>query len=99
MAFNLEDKDELTHYSQHLSKLDDFDNVGLKLNDNEEDIDKINADIVEHTHFGGFNEEEEENSEESASKKSKAEVMAEVIAKSREHKLQGQMGWEHEDNV
>lgn len=37
-AFNLEDEDELTHYGQSLSKLDDFDNVGVGLdNDDEEE--------------------------------------------------------------
>lgn len=36
-AFNLDDEDELTHYGQSLSKLDDFDNVGLGLDDEEED--------------------------------------------------------------
>lgn len=36
-AFNLEDDDELTHYGQSLSKLDDFDNVGLGLDDDEEE--------------------------------------------------------------
>ncbi|KAG6902471.1 hypothetical protein C0995_016333 [Termitomyces sp. Mi166 len=99
MAFNLEDEDELTHYGQSLSKLDDFDDVGLRLDDDEENTGKIDADIVERTHFGGFDDEEEENSEEPARKKSKAEVMAEVIAKSKEHKLRRQMEREHEDNV
>ena len=37
VAFNLEDEDDLTHYGQSLSKLDDFDNVGLGLDDDEED--------------------------------------------------------------
>lgn len=36
-AFNLDDEDELTHYGQSLSKLDDFDNVGLGLDDDEDD--------------------------------------------------------------
>ena len=36
-AFNLEDEEELTHYGQSLSKLDDFDNIGLGLDDDEED--------------------------------------------------------------
>jgi nucleolar protein 14 len=36
-AFNLEDEDDLTHYGQSLSKLDDFDNVGLGLDDDEEE--------------------------------------------------------------
>lgn len=35
-AFNLEDEEELTHYGQSLSKLDDFDDVGLGLDDDEE---------------------------------------------------------------
>ena len=36
-AFNLEDEDELTHYGQSLSKLDDFDHVGLELDDDEDE--------------------------------------------------------------
>lgn len=35
-AFNLEDEEELTHYGQSLSNLDDFDNVGLGLDDDDE---------------------------------------------------------------
>ena len=37
ISFNLEDEDELTHYGQSLSKLDDFDNVGLGLDDEEDE--------------------------------------------------------------
>jgi nucleolar protein 14 len=29
MAFNLEEEEDLTHYGQSLSKLDDFDDIGL----------------------------------------------------------------------
>ena len=36
-AFNLEDEDELTHYGQSLSNLDDFDDVGLRLDEEEEE--------------------------------------------------------------
>lgn len=36
-AFNLEDEDELTHYGQSLSKLDDFDDIGLGPDDDEEE--------------------------------------------------------------
>ena len=36
VAFDLEDEEELTHYGQSLSKLDDFDHVGLGLDDNDE---------------------------------------------------------------
>ena len=35
VAFNLEDEDELTHYGQSLSKLDDFDDIGLEDDDDE----------------------------------------------------------------
>ena len=35
-AFNLEDEEELTHYGQSLSKMDDFDNVGLGSDSDEE---------------------------------------------------------------
>lgn len=34
--FNLEDEDELTHYGQSLSTLDDFDGTGLVLDDEED---------------------------------------------------------------
>lgn len=37
VAFNLDDEDELTHYGQSLSKLDDFDNTGLTLDDEEDE--------------------------------------------------------------
>ncbi|KAF5371229.1 hypothetical protein D9758_004151 [Tetrapyrgos nigripes] len=99
--FNLEDEDELTHYGQSLSKLDDFDNVGL-LNDedDEDEVDgQIDKEIVQRTHFGGFDDDEDEDEdEEPARKKSKAEVMAEVIAKSKEHKLRRQMERDEGEN-
>ncbi|KAF8638535.1 hypothetical protein AX17_002078 [Amanita inopinata Kibby_2008] len=101
-AFNLEDEDELTHYGQSLSNLDDFDNVGLGLDDAEdEESGQIAKDIVRKTHFGGFGDEEEgeEEEEEPARKKTKAEVMSEVIAKSKEHKLLRQMEREKGDNI
>jgi nucleolar protein 14 len=39
-AFNLEDEDELTHYGQSLSKLDDFDGTGLTLDEDDEEEDR-----------------------------------------------------------
>lgn len=39
VTFNLEDEDELTHYGQSLSKLDDFDNTGLALDDEDDEDD------------------------------------------------------------
>lgn len=129
-AFNLEDEDELTHYGQSLSKLDDFDNVGLGLDDDDEEegtlcgltsltlaltppVGQLDKRTVERSHFGGFGEDEDEGDEDEdedevsvtmsvcasaviyalrqpARKKSKAEVMAEVIAKSKQHKVRAQ---------
>ena len=34
-VFNLEDEDELTHYGQSLSKMDDFDDAGIVLDDDD----------------------------------------------------------------
>ncbi|KAF9025892.1 Nop14-like protein [Hymenopellis radicata] len=109
VAFNLEDEDELTHYGQSLSKMDDFDDVGMVLDEEEDDdaqgrrilnSSQIAREIVQKTHFGGFDDDEEdEESEEPPRKKSKAEVMAEVMAKSKEHKLMRQMDREKEDAV
>ncbi|KAL5487963.1 NOP14 [Sanghuangporus weigelae] len=93
VAFNLEDEDELTHYGRSLSKMDDFDDAGLGPDDDgdEESDGKINKDTVKRVHFGGFEDEEEEGGEgEPPRKKSKAEVMAEVIAKSKQHKFERQ---------
>ncbi len=106
-TYNLEDEDELTHYGQSLSNLDDFDNVGLGLDDEEEaDLGMLQCSVflfgcslsvvgaidrrtVQKSHFGGFDDDEEDEEEdgEPERKKSKAEVMSEVIAKSKEHKV------------
>ncbi|KAI0638448.1 nucleolar protein 14 [Trametes polyzona] len=100
-AFNLEDEDELTHYGQSLSKLDDFDNVGLGLDDDDEDDGPMDRRTVESGHFGGFGDEDEDEGDEDepARKKSKAEVMAEVIAKSKEHKMIRQTQQEEDENL
>ena len=59
-AFNLEDEDELTHYGQSLSKLDDFDNAGLTLDDEDEDVrGQIDSSTVGRAHFGGFEDDED----------------------------------------
>ncbi len=47
-AFNLEDEDELTHYGQSLSKLDDFDGVGLGLRDDDDEDDGTFYYFVKH---------------------------------------------------
>ncbi|KXN89479.1 putative nucleolar complex protein 14 [Leucoagaricus sp. SymC.cos] len=61
VAFNLEDEDELTHYGQSLSKLDDFDNVGLGFESEDEEAGQLNKEEVSQTHFGGFGEDEEDD--------------------------------------
>ncbi|EKM59895.1 uncharacterized protein PHACADRAFT_86191 [Phanerochaete carnosa HHB-10118-sp] len=99
-AFNLEDEDELTHYGQSLSKLDDFDNVGLGLDEEDEDggSGQIDSRTVQRAHFGGFGDEEDGDDEEKR-KKTKAEVMAEVILKSKEHKFMRQAQQEDDENL
>ena len=61
--FNLEEEDELTHYGQSLSKLDDFDNIGLGLDD-DEDAGQIDSRTVQKVHFGGFESDEDEDEDE-----------------------------------
>ena len=61
--FNLEDEDELTHYGQSLSKLDDFDNIGLGLGDDDEDTGQIDSRTVHKAHFGGFESDDDDDDE------------------------------------
>ncbi|KAI0322492.1 Nop14-like protein [Amylostereum chailletii] len=97
-AFNLEEEDELTHYGQSISKFDDFDNSGLVLDDEDDPKGQIDGSTVQRAHFGGFDDDEEDEDHLERTK-TKAEVMAEVIAKSKEHKLQRQMEREQNDNI
>ncbi|TFL05986.1 nucleolar protein 14 [Pterulicium gracile] len=106
-AYNLEDEEELTHYGQSLSRLDDFDGAELGLSEDDEDPEgrsgQLDRSVVRNTHFSGFDDEDEGDEEdedgEPARKKSKAEVMAEVIAKSKGHKMLRQMERDKEDNL
>lgn len=61
--FNLEEEEELTHYGQSLSKLDDFDNIGLGLDDEDEDPGQIDSGTVRKVHFGGFESDEDDDNE------------------------------------
>lgn len=61
--FNLEDEDELTHYGQSLSRLDDFDDIGLGLDEDDEDGGQIDSRTVQKAHFGGFESEEGDDDE------------------------------------
>ncbi|KAG8692855.1 nucleolar complex protein 14, partial [Ceratobasidium sp. 395] len=97
-AFNLEDDEELTHYGQSLSALDDFDGAGIELDDDEES-GQIDASVVRQSHFGGFEPDEQDNEDQQERKKSKAEVMSEVIAKSKAYRAERQEQREVDDNV
>ncbi|KAF9226783.1 Nop14-like protein [Gyrodon lividus] len=99
-AFNLDDEEELTHYGQSLSNLDDFDDIGLPMDEDEEEEGQLNHETVKKVHFGGFGDRDDEaKDEESGRKKTKAEVMAEVITKSKEHKMRRQVEKEQEENM
>ncbi|KAI6024463.1 Nop14-like protein [Pisolithus marmoratus] len=98
-VFNLEDEEELTHYGQSLSKMDHFDDLGISM-DEDDDEGQLDRETVHRAHFGGFDEDRiAEKAEEPASNKSKKEIMAEVIAKSKEHKLRRQMEKEKDENI
>lgn len=50
--FNLDDEEELTHYGQSLSKFDDFDDVGILDDEDEEDKGMDNGILPRSiTHF------------------------------------------------
>ncbi|KAG0235791.1 nucleolar complex protein 14 [Actinomortierella wolfii] len=97
--FNLEEESDLTHYGQSLAGLDDFDESGLGYGDDDDD-DKgaISSDIVSRVHFGGFGDDEDEKDEEGRPK-SKAEIMKEVIAKSKYYKHERQKEKEETEDM
>ena len=98
--FNLEDDDEdlsLTHYGQSLSNMDDFDDAGLGLSDEEDDRKQMDSKIVSRLHFGGFEDDVPEG--ENERHKSKNEVMKEIIAKSKMHKLERQTAKQEDDDM
>ncbi|KAF9162583.1 nucleolar complex protein 14 [Actinomortierella ambigua] len=100
--FNLEEESDLTHYGQSLAGLDDFDESGLGYGDEDED-DKgaISSDIVSQIHFGGFGDEEGavDEKDENGRPKSKADIMKEVIAKSKYYKHERQKEREETEDM
>jgi len=97
--FNLEDTD-LTHYGQSLAGLEDFDETELGYSDDDDDGNRgaISSDIVSRSHFGGFDEAPEERHDDGRPK-SKAEVMKEIIAKSKFHKHERQKEKDEVDEI
>ncbi|KAJ1952451.1 nucleolar complex protein 14, partial [Linderina pennispora] len=95
--FNLEDDDDvegaitsLTHFGQSLDDMDTFDDM---VGSDDEGTGAIDRDTVAGDHFGGFEQEGP------ARKKTKAEVMQEVIAKSKQFKHERQLAKEQDDEV
>ncbi|CAO3633792.1 unnamed protein product [Cunninghamella blakesleeana] len=98
--FNLEDEDDLnlTHYGQSLADIDDFDDTGLALSD-DEDNGQLDKSIVEKMHFGGFDDDQNDENDQSDRPKSKNEIMKEIIAKSKLHKYERQMAKQEDDDI
>ncbi|KAL7413127.1 nucleolar protein 14 [Mrakia frigida] len=103
--FNLgDDEDEegggLTHYGKSLG-FDDFEGEGMGGGlgfEDEEEGGQIDRDTVKHDHFGGFDDEGDAE-DKPERKKSKSEVMAEVMAKSKDHKYARQLEREKDDEA
>ncbi|KAJ1660448.1 nucleolar complex protein 14 [Dispira simplex] len=96
--FNLEDDEDLTHLGQSLGNMDDFDETGLQSSSDDEDdgTGTIDRQTVARNHFGGFGPEEPTGSGEN---KSKAEVMKELIAKSKMYKHERQTQREEDEEM
>ncbi|XJO75232.1 hypothetical protein BDV3_005942 [Batrachochytrium dendrobatidis] len=85
--FNLEtEEQELTHMGKSLSSFDAFDDAGFEKVDDSDDDGNIDAKIVKYTHFGGF----EDDKTDPEARKSRSEIMKEVMAKSKMHKRERQ---------
>ncbi|KAI9489884.1 nucleolar protein 14 [Zychaea mexicana] len=105
--FNLEDDDDqmgLTHYGQSLAEMDDFDDTGLRLSDDEEGRGgQLDRNVVAQMHFGGFDDNKkagENNGDgEGDRPKSRAEVMKEIIMKSKVYKQERQAAKEEDENL
>ncbi|EEB08498.1 U3 snoRNP protein Nop14 [Schizosaccharomyces japonicus yFS275] len=80
----LADEEVLTHGSRPLSELETLDDHARS----DDDMD-MDGEIVRRAHFGGFDEDEEED-EGGERKKTKHEVMQEIIAKSKRYKAERQ---------
>ena len=83
--FNLQEEEDLTHLGQSLSNMDDFEAAGLTRVASDDDEGNIDAEMVKQIHFGGFEDQKDENR-----RKSRAEIMHEVISKSKMHKRERQ---------
>jgi nucleolar protein 14 len=76
---------------QNLADMDAFDNAGLERVDLSDDDGMIEKSVVDQLHFGGFDDKSDPNA-----RKSRNEIMKEVIAKSKMHKRERQQQKEHD---
>ncbi|TPX68187.1 hypothetical protein SpCBS45565_g03263 [Spizellomyces sp. 'palustris'] len=97
--FNLEEEDdeELTHLGKSLSE-DAFNDAGFMRVEDDEESGQIDRNTVRYTHFGGFSDDEEVEGED-GKRKSKNEIMKEIIAKSKMHKRERQLQKEQDDDL
>lgn len=90
--FGFEDEGQalggLTHGGRSVNELkgDDFVAQGLGEDDEDEERGRVGMDQVRRAHFGGFEQGDEEEDKPDR-KRSRQEIMNEVIAKSKEHKV------------
>jgi nucleolar protein 14 len=89
--YNLDEPEQLTHLGQSLAEIDDFEETEIGVSD---DDGEIRAEVVRQEHFGG-NFDEENN--EDGPVKTKAEVMQEVINKSKFYKYERQQ--QHDEDL
>ncbi|KAG0175439.1 nucleolar complex protein 14 [Apophysomyces sp. BC1015] len=94
-----DDEMDLTHYGQSLSTMDDFDDAGLGLSEDENDKGQLDRSIVSKMHFGGFEDSNAPAEEEGERYKSRNEVMKEIIAKSKMHKYERQQAKQEDDEI
>src|SRR5579859_1356817 len=108
--YNLEDNAQLTHFGQSLAEIDDYeedmigvsDDDGIVLTVQQLIVGDLKEDVVRQDHFGGNfdaedSEEEGDKDENPERVKTKSEVMAEVMAKSKMYKHERQQ--QHEEDL
>ncbi|KAJ2432062.1 nucleolar complex protein 14 [Coemansia sp. RSA 2531] len=103
--YNLEDDNgdvegeitSLTHYGQSISEMDEFNDLGGD-DDDEDGTGALGGADVSTAHFGGFETAGGEG-DGPARKKTKAEVMQEIIAKSKMHKQERQLIKEQDEDI
>ncbi|RKP37078.1 nucleolar protein 14 [Dimargaris cristalligena] len=110
-VFNLDQDDVLTHKGRPLTEIDDFDEIDLRGPELEGDDGEdggvgaladrkgIDKTTVRSAHFGNFHTDEQSPMEAHQQNKTKAEVMKELIAKSKMHKMERQQAREEDDDL